>query len=174
MLSLQAYEQRVASLKMLHPELPDQAVTLVRMIGFLQRRLEDALQARLADRQLTHSQWALLMLIYSDPAQCIHPSCASEVLRQSRPHMTRMTDELVARGWVERVREDNDRRTVKIRLLPAGQAAIASLLPVMWQCYEQLTGGIAEDEVRGLDRLLRQWLLALESSGGEGLEGTKQ
>jgi len=162
MLSLSCYESRLAGLNRLHPEMPGPAITMVRFVIFLQRRLEDHLAKTLEQHGLSHSAWSLLMMIYSDPRQTINPSTASEALRQSRPHMTRMSDELAARGWVERVVDESDRRAVEIRLTTAGAAAMQEILPLMWREYEQLVSAFSADETAALSGMLRRWLIDLE------------
>lgn len=163
MLCLQHYEARLACLKQHHPDMPLAAISLVRFVVFLQRRLEDRLGATLEQYGLNHSAWSLLMMIYSDPRHAINPSAASETLRQSRPHMTRMTDELAERGWVERVHDAVDRRAVEVRLTASGEQAVQGILPAMWAEYEALVAGFSPEETAGLATLVRQWLRHLET-----------
>ncbi len=164
MLKLSCFESRLAELQRLHPEMPVQAVSMVRFIIFLQRRLEDELAGILAQHDLSHSGWSLLMMIYSAPRQTINPSTASDVLGQSRPHMTRMTDELCARGWVERTQDPNDRRAVEICLTAKGAAAMQEILPPMWRQYEGLSGRFSAEEIDLFSGFLRRWLLDLETA----------
>ena len=165
MLSLECYEARLSEMARRHPEMPQQKVMLVRFAIFLQRRLEDHLAHVLAKQGLSHSGWSLLLLIHSAPTRAINPSAASEALRQSRPHMTRITDELVARGWVERVQDCTDRRAVVVRLTEAGERGVNELLPAMWGEYEGLLAGFSPEETAQLAGLLRKWLVDLETAG---------
>ena len=162
MLSLKCYETRLGEMGRRYPEMPSMAVMVVRLALFLHRRLDDRLTDHLAHHGLSHSTWSLLMLIHSSPGGSIAPSEASSVLRQSRPHMTRMTDELVERGWVERRTDPKDRRAISISITPLGQQELERLLPTMWGEYEELTAGFSGDEMTQLQSLLRQWLLHLE------------
>lgn len=163
MLSVDCYEARLDDMARRYPEMPRQTVMLVRFVLFLQRRLEDGLTHILAGEGLSHSAWSLLMLIHSSAERAINPSAASDVLRQSRPHMTRITDELVARGWVERVQDRVDRRAVAIRLTGDGEAGVSRLLPTMWQEYEGLVAGFSAEEQAAMGGLLRKWLVNLET-----------
>jgi MarR family transcriptional repressor of emrRAB len=164
MLSLKCYETRLGEMSRRYPEMPSMAVMVVRLALFLQRRLDDRLTDHLARHGLSHSAWSLLMLIHSSPGGSIAPSEASSVLRQSRPHMTRMTDELVERGWVERHTDPKDRRAISISITPLGQQELERLLPTMWREYEDLTAGFSGEEMTQLHGLLRGWLLHLEGS----------
>jgi len=176
-LNLQCYEGRLDEMARRHPEMPSQAVKLIRFALFAQRQLEDHLTAILNKHGLNHSAWSLLMLTYSSPTQSITPSAASEALGQSRPHMTRMTDDLVARGWVERIQDSNDRRAIEIRVTAAGDLALRDLLPELWVEYQQMLSCFTPDESQDLCRLLRKWLISLEGgdpAGSCAIEKDKQ
>jgi MarR family transcriptional repressor of emrRAB len=164
LINLQCYESRVEGMKNLYPAMPAQAILMVRMVFFLQRHLEDRLAQVLEAHALSHSAWSLMLMIHSDPAQSISPSAASEALRQSRPHMTRIADELVARGWVERGHGVQDRRAVELRLTAAGKRALGRILPVMWAGYEKLVAGFSPEDATRMCGMLRSWLLELEQA----------
>jgi len=164
MLSLDCFESRLASLGERHHDMPRTAVSLVRLVIFLQRRIESRLAEVLEAHGLNHSAWSLLMMIYSDPRRALNPSLASDSLGQSRAHMTRMTDELAARDWVCRVQNADDRRAVEICLTAAGESAVQAILPVMWQTYERLVDGFPPGEAESLSRMLRGWLCDLEQA----------
>lgn len=171
MLALECYEARLDALARRYPEMPEQTVKLVRFAFFLQRRLDDRLAKVLAGHGLAHSAWSLLMLIHSDPQGAVHPSGASELLRLSRPHLTRMADDLVARGWLYREACAGDRRAVVLRLSAEGERAVESLLPVMWQEYETLLAGLSGEEGAQMTGLLRKWLSHLEPAEEEMKDG---
>lgn len=166
MIGLQCFESRMAGMQGLYPEMPVRAITMVRLVFFLQRYLEERLASVLEARGLSHSAWSLMIMIHSDPVQAISPSAASEALRQSRPHMTRIADDLVARGWVERVQDAIDRRAVVLRLTAAGRAALNDMLPMMWAEYESLVSGFPDEDAQRLCGLLRGWLADLERPDG--------
>ncbi|MBR0565961.1 MarR family transcriptional regulator [Azoarcus sp. L1K30] len=166
MIDLQCFESRMAGMQGRYPEMPARAVTMVRFVFFLQRRLEERLASVLEARGLSHSAWSLMIMIHSDPAQSISPSAASDALRQSRPHMTRIADDLVARGWIERVQDPIDRRAVVLRLTAAGSAALKDMLPIMWAEYESLVSGFPDEDAQHLCGLLRDWLADLERPDG--------
>lgn len=174
MFTLRNYEDRVAEINGRHPDMPRNAVMLVRFSLFLQRKLEDRLAGILAAHELSHSAWSLLMMIYSSADRAISPSCASDALRQSRAHMTRMTDELVDAGWVERTPFSGDRRAIDVRLTPAGEARLQQLLPAVWSEYERLLECFSADEAKSLEGLLRKWILHLERGEAEPAVGARE
>ncbi|ARU04162.1 hypothetical protein CCO03_05255 [Comamonas serinivorans] len=60
--------------------------------------------------------------------------------------MTRSTDKLVARGWVERQRSCTDRRLVELHITPQGQQVAQQLKPVLTQALNAHLTGFSEAE----------------------------
>jgi DNA-binding MarR family transcriptional regulator len=60
--------------------------------------------------------------------------------------MTRATDKLVARGWVERQRSCTDRRLVELHITPQGQHIAQQLKPVLTQTLNAHLAGFSMAE----------------------------
>lgn len=163
---ISCFEQRLDRMQAKHPEIPRQAVILMRLTYHLTRVLHDRLDGYFAEHGLSHSAWAVLMMVYSSPEQSLSPSEVSSAVVQSRTHMTRIADELVAAGWIERVRDLADRRRISLRLTSEGRQRIERLLPLTWAEYERAIAGFSPEQLTSLEDLLRTWidLLALPSS----------
>lgn len=56
----------------------------------------------------------------SDKGTEMNPSVLADTLGYTRPRMTRILDSLVAKGFVERKNDENDRRKVLVSATPAG------------------------------------------------------
>jgi MarR family transcriptional regulator, transcriptional regulator for hemolysin len=97
-------------------------------------------------------------------------------------HLNRME----AAGLVTRVRDPRNRRAHRVELTPEGELAFQNLLARVQTFDRRLRGGISEDELAMLRRLLAR-LAANVASGGEaggapgrsevrtgGLEGRQQ
>jgi len=72
--------------------------------------------------------------------------------------MTRMVERLVRKGLLRRVRDDNDRRVVRLRLTPAGVTVAQSLPPVAVKVLNQHLRGFSAAEFEQLKALLRRML----------------
>src|SRR3954453_17192675 len=75
--------------------------------------------ARLVEHELTAVQWQPLWKLKIDPT-----TTAQQLARQmdvDAGAMTRMLDRLEAKGLIERVRSDADRRFIRLALTPAGE-----------------------------------------------------
>lgn len=88
------------------------------------RVLRGTLDARLPD--LTTRQLALLLHLGLVPGPHRVRGLA-EVLGFSKPAVTRALDRLSALGWVARVREPQDRRSVLVTLTEGGHAVLRDL-----------------------------------------------
>jgi DNA-binding MarR family transcriptional regulator len=83
-------------------------------------------ESRMAELGLTDAQWKPLWMLKRGQADT-----AFELAREmsiDAGAMTRMVDRLAAKGLVERLRSETDRRVVHLRLTPEGEAA-AKLIP---------------------------------------------
>jgi len=159
------YERCIDTVRAQHPAMPRQSVVLVRLAHHVFRALNERLDRFFAAHDLSASAWAVLMMIYSTPERAITPSEASAAVVQSRTHMTRVADDLVAAGLIERAHDEADRRRVALRLTAGGVDLIRRLLPLAWTEYRAALAIFSADEASALETLLRRWLGHLESEG---------
>lgn len=84
-----------------------------------------AIASRVVERSLgemTLPQLRILSLVARAPERASRLASQSDV---SRPTLTGVLDGLVARGWVERVEVEGDRRGVQLTATEAGRCALA-------------------------------------------------
>lgn len=127
-------------------------------LGLLFKRVMQsiALQAdrRLAEHGLTHVQWVPLMKIKHN--QCCSVAALARELHTDAGAMTRALDRLEAKGLVERVRSETDRRVVKLSLTDEGERLAALVLPVLAEVFNEHLAGFSHDEWQTLLSLLRR------------------
>lgn len=70
--------------------------------------------------------------------------------------VTRMLDRLAAKGLVERVRREDDRRLVELKLTAEGHAIAAQLPAVMSQTLNNALRGFSREELDLLKSMLRR------------------
>jgi MarR family 2-MHQ and catechol resistance regulon transcriptional repressor len=102
---------------------------------------------------LTPSQFGVLETLYH-----LGPLCQSELsakLLKSTGNMTTVVDNLEKRGLVKRVREAEDRRMVRIHLLPAGEELIARVFPKMLAAIQRELSVLNAEEQHQLGRLCK-------------------
>src|ERR1700676_3869767 len=100
-------------------------------VGYLIKRahslLIDQLEAAVAGSDITATQWVVLMHLRDGLAINATDLCSQ--LRHDSGALTRVIDQLEARGLVQRERSREDRRAVQLRLTDAGVATVAALVP---------------------------------------------
>ncbi len=128
---------------------------LVALMMLMRREVE----ARMAAHGLTDSQWKPLWLIKSGRADT-----ALEIARQldmDAGAVTRMVDRVEAKGLVERVRSETDRRVVHLRLTAAGEAAVAHVPHVLAAVNNDFLQGFSKAEWKQL----RQFIARMAANG---------
>ncbi len=70
-------------------------------------------------------------------------------------------------GFVERVREEPDRRTVHVRLTARGRQRVDEILADVLAADDRLLAGLAPQQRQALEDALRTWL-GVAGSGGHG------
>lgn len=91
----------------------------------------------------------------------------SEYLMVTGGNVTGLTDQLVAEGWVERVADDEDRRSMIVRMTRAGKKQFSSMADAHEQWLTQLLEPLGAKDSRGLYEQLGKLrhILALAQAG---------
>ena len=124
--------------------------SLVNLMQMMRREVE----LRMATHGLTDAQWKPLWMLKNGRA-----STAFELAREigmDAGSVTRMVDRLEAKGLVERVRSESDRRVVHLRLTPAGETAVEQVPHVLASVNNDFLRGFSENEWKQLRKLLAQ------------------
>jgi len=132
--------------------------TAGKSVGFLLKRAHQSLlrsmDARMQKYDLTAMQWGPLLLISKGHGTVA--GCAREADIDSSA-MTRMLDRLEAKGLLQRVRSEADRRVVNLELTPAG-AELAKVIPLeLSQVLNHHLRGFSESEFETLKNLLTRF-----------------
>jgi len=79
----------------------------------------------------------------------------SRCLAIAKPNVTPLIDELSVARYVERIRDDKDRRVVKVHLLPAGEEKINAIERMTGERILPWTERLSKSEIRELNRSLQ-------------------
>lgn len=159
--SFQHIEQAIDAIEQRNPGSPRQEVILNRLFSHIQSRLTCHWNEALRPHGLTETLWIALLALYSNPEQTLYPSDLSETLDFSRTNATRVSDELVRLGWAARKSCSEDRRKVKLRLTPEGNAFVQGMIPVSREHLIRQWGDFSATEKDTLEHLMRKLLTAL-------------
>src|SRR3982751_1972763 len=118
-------------------------------IGYLvkrtQRLMHDRIEAVFASQGITFQQWVVLMHLRDGLATTTAGLC--QEIRHDSGAMTRLIDQLAERGFIERRRQEADRRIVDLALTAAGRRMVESLIPLTVDKLNSALGGFTKAEV---------------------------
>lgn len=139
-----------------------QQSVLSRLLQYTALRLTDRMDEPLRAHGLNSTLWTALVIIYSSQDHELMPSALSDFLNSSRTHVTRISKDLAAHGFVQRVASAHDGRQVLLRLTAKGRRFVEQYLP---QRRAQLTRTFAAfdaTELAQLEALTRKLLRAVD------------
>lgn len=115
------------------------------------------LEATVADHNLSLGEFDVLSALRrSGPPFTLRPSELADRLMVTRAGMTGRVDRLELRGFVERRRNPDDRRSEPITLTKTGRQQLDTTLVAYLDAEAQLFSGLTEAQRRQLDSLLRR------------------
>lgn len=143
-------------------ERPDLDVSAMGIFGRVSRvaRLQRAAsEARLARSGLNAAEFDVLATLRRAGApHALTPSALADAVMVTTGGMTGRVDRLVAAGHVVREPDPDDRRSVRVRLTPAGLRVIDSAVVDHLAAEEDLLASLSRAERRRLESLLRKLL----------------
>lgn len=120
---------------------------------------------------VTVPQWRVLVLAAEGS---VNVTAVAEDLGVHRSNATRICDRLVKAGLLNRQRDDEDRRHVRLTLTPAGEAFHASAMRYRRERVETAMGRISSEHRHALAAALGEFAAALDAvhvaSRGEAAE----
>jgi DNA-binding MarR family transcriptional regulator len=118
------------------------------------RAMSDCIHAKFATQGCSFQQWIVLMHLRDGMVQTV--ADLSRELRHDSGAMTRLVDQLEARGWIERKRNREDRRVVELSLTAEGSTVAESLIPLAVGTLNTALEDFTREEVQQLQGLLRR------------------
>jgi len=144
-------------------------------VGYLIKRacalVVEALEPALAEQGFTFTQWVVMMHLRDGLAPNARDLCVQ--LRHDSGAVTRVLDQLEARGLVQRERSLEDRREVKLALTPAGFKMIESLIPIVLEIQNFVLRDFSGDEVAEMTRLLSKFIAGFDPSATKPAQATR-
>jgi DNA-binding MarR family transcriptional regulator len=135
-------------------------------VGYLLKRAHsmmlDVMEPLLEERGFSFIQYVILVWLRDGLA--VNPKDICSQYRHNSGALTRVIDQLAARGFLGRVRRDRDRRKVELQLTPAGREAVERLIPLMVDKLNLALADFSTAEVQEFHRLLIKLNTSLQSS----------
>jgi len=138
---------------------------IVDRVGGINRRIKRAMETTLAEHGLTRQDWEVLcaLKLRRESNRSSPGSLASE-LELSTGAMTSRIDRLEHEGYVRRMPDPEDRRSIVVELTPEGHAAWDRTVGIQARREAFFASALSKAEQEQLNGLLRKLLLALEEA----------
>ena len=143
---------------------PEREALLQRLLGIqpaLRHRLRASIpadarvQMQAAMEDVTASQLEVLMLLHhSEAGLSMHQLAEAQAITPSSA--TQLVDRLVRMGLVERLREDEDRRLVRVQLSEAARQRFEEMMRLHLRSLAVITERLSDDDLRTLVGLLER------------------
>lgn len=154
----QPFEIRIDNIARRHPDAPAREIILTRLYYETFKAMNENQNRKLSEFGLNTTLWMALMLIYSTPGNAINPGELSSAMIASKTNVTRLSDELVKKGWVERVANSSDRRKLSLCLTAAGGELVQKILPTQMAFHRGLWQDFSATELEQFESVLRKIL----------------
>jgi DNA-binding MarR family transcriptional regulator len=130
-------------------------------------RLLPQMEALFQDQELTFSQWTTLVALHDGRI-----TSAGDLARNichDAGSLTRLIDEMVRRGLVNRCRSESDRRVVTLALTARGRSLVEAQAPKVMDFWNRLLSGFSHAEIDILIGLLTRLVIAAEGKSSKKL-----
>ena len=143
------------------PEFSEPQAQISRLLRVVTERLSGNLNESLKEFGINENLWFAVMAVYVSPDSEILPSRLSDLMDLTRTSATRLSDDKVERGWVERHINQQDRRQIVLKLTAEGEAFIQKVWPQIANRDQNVWEAFAEEDYAQLHHLLSKLLTRL-------------
>lgn len=158
-------EQRLRRIQARLPGFPFEEMRLVRMVYQLQKSLRDRSNAALKKHELGDTHYLVLAILYGSGDETSTATELSEACNEKPANLTRVCDELVAKGLIARGPKAGDRRAVMISLSEQGRALVERILPEVSADLTAVYAHFTSAELARLAALTARVLQNLDDKG---------
>lgn len=146
------------------PELSMPGTVMVRLLRITEFGLHQYFEPVFRGLGLTENTFHILCLLVANDSGSASPGELSEMVGTSRANMTRLLEELIEDGHVERRIDARDARRHIITITAAGRAKALATAPQLREPILNAFSDLAPDEFAVLERLLRKLIVSLDKS----------
>ncbi len=109
-----------------------------------------------ARHDLSAGRFSILMLLNRNPGEAVCPSELATRAGVTRATVTGLLDNLEREKLIKREHSQKDRRRIRVRLSPLGQAHLDAMLPDYYKRVADLMGELSEQDKLLLTQLLKK------------------
>jgi MarR family transcriptional repressor of emrRAB len=126
--------------------------------------MQELLNKELEDFGLSASAYIAMTMINGSTDHTANPSDLSLCTGETRANMTRICDDLVAQGLLQRVTSPVDRRRIDMSLTEKGLDLLRRVVPKVREKNRKVFSVFSDDEREVLEKSLLKLLVAIESN----------
>lgn len=155
--------------KQQRPDLDLSAMGLTSRLSRIARHLNQAVERTFAEHGLNLANFDVLATLRrAGPPYRLSPAELIANTLVTSGTMTNRIDQLVKVGYVERIQNPDDGRSILVALTPLGLRKIDAAVSDHVANLQRLSGGLNDNEFKRLDRLLTRYLDILDSNHSAG------
>lgn len=114
----------------------------------------------LTDHGISSRQYPVLRILRGAGEAGLRHSELGERLLLGTPDVTRLTRRLEERGWIERERQEEDRRVVQHRITARGREKLDEVEPPLQRTYETIVDALGTEVARSIVRACEEAIAA--------------
>lgn len=146
------------------PELSMPGTVMVRLLRTTEFGLGNFFEPVFRAMGLTENTFHVLCLLLANENGTASPGELSEMVGTSRANMTRLLEELVEDGYVERSIDPRDGRRHVIAITPEGRAKALDTAPQLREPIENAFSDLTPNEFALLEKLMRKLIVSLDKN----------
>jgi MarR family transcriptional repressor of emrRAB len=126
--------------------------------------LHDLLNRTVEPHGISAVAYMTMMTLQSMPGHLANPSELCVATKETRSNMTRITDELVDKGLIRRVPNEEDRRRVDLSLTEAGMQLLRTVVPIIREKMQTVFSAFTDESKAALELELIKLKQVLENN----------
>jgi MarR family transcriptional repressor of emrRAB len=154
----EATNKRMKQIKTRIPAFPLELMRLMRMTYHIQKNMRDATNSALKEHDLHDGSYIVLAVLYGSEGETSTASTLGQACHEKPANLTRVCNELEARGLITRGARPGDRRSVMITLTDQGRETIEAALPSVWSKTACTYDGFSAAELKQLEAMYARQL----------------
>jgi MarR family transcriptional repressor of emrRAB len=145
--------KRMQQIKKRMPDFPLEMMRLLRMTYHIQKNMRDLTNAALKEYDLHDGSYIVLAVLYGSEDETSTASALAQACHEKPANLTRVCNELEARGLITRGARPGDRRSVMITLTDKGRELAEVSLPSAWNKTMHTYDGFSAAELKQLEAM---------------------
>lgn len=131
---------------------------VISTIELIQKKLRAAMRSALGGEELSPNEIEVLVFLWQKKEDDTY-NTAREIARvrgRSRSLVSKSVDSLVKRGYIQARQDREDRRVVRLSLLPRAEDTVEKLARAREQFLNRLCAGITQEEFQALHDIMKK------------------